>query len=632
MRLTISKAFSLSAFFILLGFAISLTASSVALQRLKIGGPAYDKIVAGKDLVADILPPPAYIIEAYLEAHLALREPEGATAHFQRLQQLKSDYLARRDFWTKSEILPEELKSLVARSDVEVQKFWRSAEQSLATAVKSHNQAGAARAMTELSDAYNAHRAIVDEMVVKANEFSSQAEAGAAFETTLFLSLMFGSAALVFLSMWGTLRYLRRKSCQPLGALAAYLKQLVNGRYDEKAPYTGNSDEIGEVARAVDVFREALIEREQNRLRAEEDERRRHEERRQIQEQAIDDERQLVCASIGAGLAELSSKNLAYRMSNDLPESYGKLQYDFNAAIEHLERAVAVVKLGIGGIDSGADAIASAAADLAGQAQQQAEGLERACSAMNEITESARQIAAGAGDANKIVGATRTEAEESGAVVRRAVDAISQIEKSSQSIAQIIAVVDEIAFQTNLLALNAGVEAARAGEAGRGFAVVASEVRALAQRSAEAAKEIKTLISASSTEVEQGVELVGLTGKALEKIVAHVFDLERAVSNIAGSAREQATSLEDINSVVAQIDQNTQKNAQMAEEMTVASRAFQEETSNLALTVKDFQLTQEASAPARGAAARSAAPVVAMKTVGKGGAAVAPRRDEWEEF
>ncbi len=486
--------------------------------------------------------------------------------------------------------------------------------------------------MTELSDAYNAHRAIVDEMVIKANEFSSQAEAGAASEATLFLSLMFGSAALVFLCMWGTMRYLRRKSCQPLGALAAYLKQLVDGRYDEKVPYTDNSDEIGEVARAVDVFREALIEREQNRLRAEEDERRRTEERRLIQEQAIEAERQLVCASIGAGLAELSSKNLAYRMSKDLPESYGKLQQDFNAAIEDLEKAVAVAKSGIGAIDSGSEAIASTAGELAGQAQQQAEGLDRASSAMHEITESAKGIVAFAGDANKIVGVTRVEAEESGAVVRRTVEAISQIEKSSQSIAQIIAVVDEIAFQTNLLALNAGVEAARAGEAGRGFAVVASEVRALAQRSAEAAKEIKSLISASSTEVAQGVELVGLTGKALEKIVAQVFDLERAVSNIAASAKEQAASLEDINSVVAQIDQNTQKNAQMAEEMTVASRALREETSNLAVTVKDFQLTQDAPASARGAGARRAAPVIAMKTIGRGGAATAPQRDEWEEF
>ncbi|BDV34867.1 methyl-accepting chemotaxis protein [Methylocystis iwaonis] len=633
MRLTISKLFSLSACLILAGFAVSLLASSVALHRLEIGGPAYEKIVAGKDLVADILPPPAYVIESYLEAHLALREPKEMQAHLERLQQLKSDYSARREFWRRSEVLPAELKALVARSDDDVQKFWRTIETSLPAALKSGDSTQISRAMAELTSAYNAHRAVVDEMVVKANEFSSQAEANAAFEAKLFLSVMFGLAALVFVSMWAVIRYLRRRSCEPLGALAAYLEQLTEGRYGESVPYTNNSDEIGGVARAVDLFRETLIEREQSRLRAAEDEHRHREERRLAEERAILAERELVSASIGAGLSELSAKNLDYRMDRDLPEAYARLQLDFNAAIEQLENAVAVVKSGVGAIAPGAESIASAAEELSGQAQQQAEGLERASSALHEITESARHIAVGAGEANKIVGATRTEAEESGAVVRRAVEAINLIEKSSQSIGQIIAVVDEIAFQTNLLALNAGVEAARAGEAGRGFAVVASEVRALAQRSAEAAKEIKTLISASSTEVAQGVELVGLAGTALGKIVTNVFNLERAVADIASSAREQAAGLTDVNSVVSQIDRNTQKNAQMAEEMTVASRALQEETSNLALTVRDFRLTQDALASVREVAARpAAAPVVAMKSVGRGGAALAPQQDDWDEF
>ncbi|MDJ0447583.1 methyl-accepting chemotaxis protein [Methylocystis sp. JR02] len=632
MRLTISKLFSLSACLILAGFAVSLLASSVALHRLEIGGPAYEKIVAGKDLVADILPPPAYVIESYLEAHLALREPKEMQAHLERVQQLKSDYSARREFWRRSEVLPAELKALVARSDDDVQKFWRTIETSLPAALKSGDSTQISRAMAELTSAYNAHRAVVDEMVVKANEFSSQAEANAAFEAKLFLSLMFGLAALVFVSMWAVIRYLRRRSCEPLGALAAYLEQLTEGRYGESVPYTNNSDEIGGVARAVDLFRETLIEREQSRLRAAEDEHRHREERRLAEERAILAERELVSASIGAGLSELSAKNLDYRMDRDLPEAYARLQLDFNAAIEQLENAVAVVKSGVGAITPGAESIASAAEELSGQAQQQAEGLERASSALHEITESARHIAVGAGEANKIVGATRTEAEESGAVVRRAVEAINLIEKSSQSIGQIIAVVDEIAFQTNLLALNAGVEAARAGEAGRGFAVVASEVRALAQRSAEAAKEIKTLISASSTEVAQGVELVGLAGTALGKIVTNVFNLERAVADIASSAREQAAGLTDVNSVVSQIDRNTQKNAQMAEEMTVASRALQEETSNLALTVRDFRLTQDALASVRAVAKPAAAPVVAMKSVGRGGAALAPQQDDWDEF
>jgi methyl-accepting chemotaxis protein len=179
--------------------------------------------------------------------------------------------------------------------------------------------------------------------------------------------------------------------------------------------------------------------------------------------------------------------------------------------------------------------------------------------------------------------------------VCQAVDAITRIEKSSQSIGQIIGVVDEIAFQTNLLALNAGVEAARAGESGRGFAVVASEVRALAQRSAEAAKEIKALISTSSAEVDQGVELVGLTGHALQKIVAQVVDLEAAVSNIAASAMKQVSALKDVQSVVAQIDSNTQSNSAMAEETTRASVALQQEAKELADMITGFRVGRPAA-------------------------------------
>jgi methyl-accepting chemotaxis protein len=637
MRLTISKAFSITGFFILCGIAVSLMTSTVALQGLKIGSPTYDKIVAGKDLVADILPPPAYVIEAYLEAHLVASEPAQAKRHFERLGQLKSEYLARREYWEKSETLPSALKSLFARSDIEVRKFWRIVEEPFTAAAKSGDSAQMAKALADLSIAYDAHRAVVDELVVKANEFSSQTEAEAAAGAIFFKTLMFGSAAIVFLATCVALRYLRKKSCEPLAVLAAYLRSLIEGRYEAPVPFKDNLDEIGDVARAVDLFRAALIEREQSRARFEDDERRNREARRRAEEMAIGSERQLVSTSIGAGLAELSNKNLTFRMESNLPESYGKLQSDFNAAIKHLSNAIAVVKEGVGVIAPGADWIASAAADLARQAEQQARELQRASTALQEITQSAQQIAAGADNANGIVVTTRTEAEESGAVVRRAVEAISRIEKSSQSIGQIIVVVDEIAFQTNLLALNAGVEAARAGEAGRGFAVVASEVRALAQRSADAAKEIKTLISTSSSEVEQGVELVGLTGKALEKIVAHVLELEQAVSNIAASAREQASSLEDVHSVVTQIDQNTKTNAKMAEETTRASSALRQETGDLARAVADFRLSRDASTSARALdkgepLPASQAPVVAMRTTGRGGAALAPAKEEWSEF
>ena len=276
-------------------------------------------------------------------------------------------------------------------------------------------------------------------------------------------------------------------------------------------------------------------------------------------------ERALVANSIGAGLSKLAAKDLTYRMTNDMPEAYRKLQTDFNAALEQLEKAVQGVKGSTQGISSGTQEISTAADDLSRRTEQQASSLEETAAALDEITATVRKTAEGAAQARGVVSTAKADAERSGEVVRKAVEAMGGIEKSSQQISQIIGVIDEIAFQTNLLALNAGVEAARAGDAGRGFAVVASEVRALAQRSAEAAKEIKGLISASTAQVGQGVSLVDETGKALERIVAQVSEITTAVTDIAASAQEQATGLQQVNTAVNQMDQVTQQNAAMAE-------------------------------------------------------------------
>ncbi len=241
-----------------------------------------------------------------------------------------------------------------------------------------------------------------------------------------------------------------------------------------------------------------------------------------------------------------------------------------------------------------------------------------------------RKTADGAMHARELVSTAKSDAEKGGGVVRQAINAMSAIEKSSQQIGQIIGVIDEIAFQTNLLALNAGVEAARAGDAGRGFAVVASEVRALAQRSAEAAKEIKGLISASSTQVEQGVDLVAETGKALERIFAQVAEMDSIVADIATSAREQATGLQEVNTAVNQMDQVTQQNAAMVEESTAASHTLSLETEELTKLVGRFQVG-DVETPRKQPVKNAARP--AFKTVAsRGGAAPKPANDEWEEF
>jgi methyl-accepting chemotaxis protein len=255
-------------------------------------------------------------------------------------------------------------------------------------------------------------------------------------------------------------------------------------------------------------------------------------------------------------------------------------------------------------MNSGTQEISTASNDLSRRTEQQASSLEETAAALDEITATVKKAAEGATHARKVVAGTKEDAERSGEVVRKAVEAMGGIEKSSQQIGQIIGVIDEIAFQTNLLALNAGVEAARAGDAGRGFAVVASEVRALAQRSAEAAKEIKALISTSTTQVGEGVQLVAETGKSLESIMSKVAEINTVVSDIAAGAQEQATGLQQVNTAVNEMDKVTQQNAAMAEEATAAGRSLAQEAETLTSLVAQFRLGNVAEfQPARRAAA-----------------------------
>ncbi len=306
--------------------------------------------------------------------------------------------------------------------------------------------------------------------------------------------------------------------------------------------------------------------------------------------EAIRQERAIVADSIGVSLAKLATKDLTFRMSADIPDVYRQLQTDFNAAIGQLETAMQSVIGTTNAIHAGTQEISTAADDLSRRTEQQAASLEETAAALEQITATVKKSAEGAAHARRLVAAADDDAKKSSAVVNQTVEAMDAIAKSARQINQIIGVIDEIAFQTNLLALNAGVEAARAGDAGRGFAVVASEVRALAQRSAEAAKEIKGLISTSTTEVERGVTLVAETGKSIERMMVQVTDINTIVTEIASGAHEQATGLAEVNTAINQMDQVTQKNAAMVEQSTAASLALTHETEQLLGLIGQFQV------------------------------------------
>lgn len=294
--------------------------------------------------------------------------------------------------------------------------------------------------------------------------------------------------------------------------------------------------------------------------------------------------------ALTAALEQLAAGDLTTRIDQPLAAEFDKLKADFNATATQLQKALLTIRNSSQTITSGTHEISAAADNLSRRTETQAASLEQTAAALDEITATVKNAAQGAEHARIVVATAKSDAEQGGKVVTRAVEAMGGIDKSSEQIAQIIGMIDEIAFQTNLLALNAGVEAARAGEAGRGFAVVASEVRALAQRSADAAKEIKGLISTSTMQVKEGVNLVAETGKSFERIMAQVNDISTVVAEIAGGAQQQVTALQEINVAINQIDQVTQQNATMAEQATAASHGLAEETNELDRLINRFQL------------------------------------------
>ena len=351
---------------------------------------------------------------------------------------------------------------------------------------------------------------------------------------------------------------------------------------------------------------------------------------------------QVVVSELAARLRELSDGDLTVRIDTVFEGAYAQIREDFNAAIASIREVMTSITAATAAIHSGTGEISAASDDLSRRTEQQAASLEETAAALDEITATVKRSADGARQASDAASTARQDAEVSGQVVRDAVAAMDEIENSSRQISQIIGVIDEIAFQTNLLALNAGVEAARAGEAGRGFAVVAQEVRALAQRSADAAKEIKTLISSSSAQVGRGVKLVGETGEALGKIVGKVASIDGLIAEIAQSSNEQSTGLGEVNAAVNQMDQVTQQNAAMVEQATAAAAGLKNEAQGLAELVARFRT---GATPAARVVPRLAEPgrdIISRNPVADARAKLsafteAPRRavgasDDWEEF
>lgn len=358
---------------------------------------------------------------------------------------------------------------------------------------------------------------------------------------------------------------------RPIERLRIALRDVAKGDFEIRISDRMRPDDFGEIAHDIDLITERVV-----KTLAEQDARRAEGER--------------VIARLGSGLQSLSKGNFSDRISEVFDDEYDPLRVDFNETVDNLNNLISKVVLASKGIQGRSSEIQLASEDLSTRTASQAATLEQTAAALEQMAISVNTAAKNTKEVEDAVVTARSDVEHSGRVVEGAIAAMNEIEASSSRISQIIGVIDDIAFQTNLLALNAGVEAARAGEVGRGFAVVASEVRGLAQRSSEAAKEIKILIGTSSSHVQEGVQQVDDAGKALEAVVRQVANISELVSGISAVSANQATGINEVNIGVSQLDEVTQKNATMVDESSSAIQSLNGETTGLNALVSQFVL------------------------------------------
>ncbi|MBB3692689.1 methyl-accepting chemotaxis protein [Sphingomonas sp. BK580] len=607
--------------------AVLLLASAgtgLIVSQIRVGGPIDQAGQQIDDLQAAILPPPAYIIEPYLEASTLLNGAGSRSEHIRRLEQLEGDYAQAIQKWRASTLDPSLRDALVEGSGADAKKFWTGLHEDFLPAVQAGNVQAARASFARLSSSYAAHRAKIDTLVRAAAERKAAlgADSDARVQTAL---IILGSICVLLLAlMAGAYAALMRGALLPLDTTSNVVKLMAGGDLDQALTGLDRQDEIGELANSVATFRDAA--KQQRRAAA---------------------EQQVVVSELTSALDLLGQGKLTHRIGATLPDEYRAVGSSYDGSVDQLSQVVRSVSSSAERVKIGAGEIRQASDDLSRRTEQQAASLEETAAAMQQITVTVQETAGNAIRANDVVLEARRDAERSGSVVQRAVEAMGGIERSSSEIGEIIAVIDGIAFQTNLLALNAGVEAARAGDAGKGFAVVASEVRALAQRSAEAAKDVKAKINASSEQVQSGVGLVGEAGAALTRISDRIAQISTLVSDISAAADQQATGLQQVATAVTEMDGVTQQNAAMVEEASAAARSLAEEADQMAQEVARFDAGSTAEVtrlPVRSSSARmvprqevgrNASDARSLPRVVKGGPAlakVATSEDDWRAF
>jgi methyl-accepting chemotaxis protein len=481
--------------------------------------------------------------------------------------------------------LNESAKSMNFASDLDT---------AIRPAIKSMDDAGGklVDTITQRVSEYASARQQLDQVWGQLTAFAETQKQSAGSERNQANSISILATALgIILSVAGGIALVLTLQ-RPIGQITAAMRRIADGMLETSISGEQRRDEIGDMARALGIFKENAISKirieeqsDEERAAAEHERQRNDAEKRELDRQ-ID----YAVSELAAGLERLAQGDISATIETPFIGRLEQLRQDFNSSLSRLQQTLSQVRSNVEMIQSNGAQMAASAEDLSKRTEQQAASLEQTAAAVDEITVTVRSSAERAKDADAIVREAKRSADDSSVVVGNAIDAMTRIEDASRKIEQIIGVIDEIAFQTNLLALNAGIEAARAGEAGKGFAVVAMEVRELAQRSAAAAKEIKGLINKSTEEVNSGSQFVQEAGSVLAQISSQIVTISQHVEMIARASHDQASALQEVNSSVNHMDQMTQQNAGMVEETTAASRELAGEADALLHLILQFKI------------------------------------------
>jgi methyl-accepting chemotaxis protein len=496
-RITISRAIFAFGILAIVSLAAMIFASNYALSELKVGGPVYNKIKLGNDLVADILPPPEYVIEAYLEVTLALQDPSSLATRRDRLAQLKKDYDERRDFWSKSDLSPELKTKLIDKSHNAVQRFWTAVEQTFLPALAKADTAAAAKSYSDITAAYAAHRAVIDEIVKQTNDDNAATETDATARVQLFTLVLWSISGFVFIIIGAGIAGVAKGIIQPIIKMTGVMQRLAGGELESEIPSLGRRDEVGAMAKAMRVFKDNAL-----RVRAMEAE-------------------QAVLAKKAEADRHAAIRNVA----DGFEKAVGNIIKTVSTASSDIEAAV-------GSLTKTAESTQALSATVAAASQRSSSNVQSAAAASEEMASSVSEIGRQVHLSQTIAQTAVQQAEKTNAQ-------ISELSQSASRIGEVVKMITGVAEQTNLLALNATIEAARAGEAGRGFAVVASEVKTLAAQTAKATEEITAQITQMQVATEQSVSSIRDIGDTIVKV-------SEISSAIAAAVEEQGAATQEI--------------------------------------------------------------------------------------